>query len=280
MSRARFDFLRSPSGIVTLAAAAWIAWRCVTMGMADLLVWSDPAAATGWRVAHPAAQYEAAQSDLLAQRDAVAMIHARIGIASNPLDGRDYRIAAAVAESAGDRVGAERLFEIAERRAPRDLPTRIKLAAYALRAGDHQRALHEVDMLLRMQPELDADVLPRLVRLTDDATAIDPIARILLQHPAWRNSFLSMLAGSASDPLSADRLFARLQAEDRLTPNETDALKTLQRRIEDLTRGSAPAARKADTSATTDWYALMDWQSMESKAYTLTEDAYDSVGTP
>lgn len=280
MNRSLFHVSRTPSGIAMSALALWIAWRCLTLGMADALVWSDPTAATGWRAAHPAAQYDVAESDVLARRDADAIAHARLAIASNPLDGRAYRIVAAIAERAGDRVGAERLFELAERRAPRDLPTRIKLAAYALRAGNHERALHEVDMLLRMQPELDADVLPRLVRLTGDAAAIDPIAKILRLHPAWRNAFLSLMAEHAGDLLSADRLFSRLMDKDRLTPNETDALRTLRRRIDELTRGTVPAVRTAAASAAMDWYALMDWQSMESKAYTSTEDAYDSVGTP
>jgi tetratricopeptide (TPR) repeat protein len=277
MSLGVSGFLRTPAGVVALAIASFLAWRCITLGMADLLTPSDPAAATYWRAAHPAAQYEVAQADFLAHRDDAAIVHARLSIASNPLDGRAYRIAAALAERVGDQARARELFELAERRAPRDLTTRIKLATYALKAGDHERAMHEVDMLLRMQPELDPDVLPRLVRLTEDPSAFDPIVRTLSRHPAWRNGFLALLATNARDPFAADRMFARLASEQPLSTNETDSRRNLRHRIDDRQQVGIPAARAA---VVTDWYALMDWKTIDDTAWTLSEDAYDSVGTP
>ncbi len=280
MRRAASGFMRTPLGIGVVVAALLLAWRCITLGAADLLVASDPNAATGWRAAHPAAQYEVAQADFLAHRDSDALVHARLAIAGDPLDGRGYRIAAAVAERAGNRAYARELFELAVRRAPRDLPTRIKLAEYAFKAGERERALHEVDMLLRIQPELDPDVLPRLVRLSEDPVAIDPIVRLLLNHPAWRNGFLSLLAGNARDPNAAGRIFSRLASEDSLSPNETDSRRNLQRRIDDQSHGGTPATRFDGAAAGAAWYALMDWNSMDSTAYMQSEDAFDSIGTP
>src|SRR5512135_411026 len=120
MIRIRPWLWRTPTGIVVLAAALFLAWRCISLGMADLLAPSDPAAATRWRAGHAAAQYDVAQADFLAHRDADAIVRARLAVASDPLDGRAYRIAAAIAERAGDHVRAEQLFGLAERRAPRD----------------------------------------------------------------------------------------------------------------------------------------------------------------
>ena len=280
MKRTAVRFLRNPAGVAVLAIAVLLGWRCITLAMADLLAPSDPIAATHWRSAHPAARYDVAQADFLAHRDALALVDARLAIASDPLDGRAYRIVAALAERAGDRARAGQLFALAERRAPRDLATRIKLATYALKAGDRERALHEVDMLLRMQPELDPDVLPRLVRLSDDPAAIDPIVRMLSHRPAWRVGFLALLAANARDPMMAGRMFARLAIADHLSTNETEALRTLQRRIDLQVRDGMPAMRADDAPTRADWYALMDWDSMDSNAYALSEDAFDSVGMP
>ena len=41
-----------------------------------------------------------------------------------------------------------------------------------------------------------------------------------------------------------------------------------------------PATRIDAGIIATDWYALMDWKPIDDRAYTLSEDAYDSIGTP
>ena len=284
MNPSVFQRVRTPVGIAVLAVALFFAWRCLGMGMADLLASSYPANAIGWRATHPEAQYAMAQVDFLAHRNDAAMRHARLAIASAPLDGRAYRIAAAVAEAAGDHVRAKALFDVAERRAPRDLPTRIKLAEYALKAGDHEHAIHEVDMLLRMQPELYPDVLPRLVRLSSDPTAVGPIVRALSYRPAWRWAFLSMLAGNARNLDTANAIFSGLTGEDVLAPNVVSARQALQARLQD--QGQLRASPVTDDRAMDhaiavhDWFALMGWKQVSDSAYTQVEDPFDSIGTP
>lgn len=284
MNESPFQRLRTSLGIAVLAVALLLAWRCLSLGMADLLASTNPTNAISWRAAHPEAEYAMAQADFLTHQNALAMLHARLAIASAPLDGRAYRVAAAVAESMGDQVRAKTLFEVAERRAPRDLPTRIKLAEYALKAGDHEHAIHEVDMLLRMQPELYSDVLPRLVRLTEDPEAVGPIVHALSHRPAWRWAFLSMLAGNARNLETASKIFSRLSGEEALSPNVVAARQVLQARLH--AQGQQRASSVADDQvidhaiATYDWFALMDWKQVSDSAYDQAEDPFDSIGTP
>ena len=280
MNRSASWLWRSPAGIATSVVALFLAWRCFALGMADVFAASDPAAAASWRAAHPDAEYALAQADFLAHRDDAAIARARLAIAADPLDGRGYRIAAAIAERAGDRDRAEQLFELAEQRASRDLPTRIKLAAYALTIGDHERAVHEIDMLLRMQPELDTLVVGRLVRLTADPSSVPLLLQALSHHPGWRYWFLSALAIDGPDTGNALRIFDALAAAEPLTPNEARSRQLLLKRIADASHAGAAAPHDAASAKLSDWYALMDWGAVERSAYTYSEDPYDSVGTP
>jgi hypothetical protein len=270
---------RTPAVVAVLVMAIFLAWRCLTLGMADFFVLSNPVAAIDWRPAHSSAQYEVAQADFLAHRDADAIVHARLAIASYPLDGRAYRIVAAVAEAAGNGARARELFELTERRAPRDLPTRIKLAEYAFKTSDRSRAMHEVDMLLRIQPEIYPVIVPRLVRLSEDASAIDPIADALSHHPAWRKAFLSALSVDARDPAMAAGIYSRLARVDGLSADEIEQQRSLQIRIHDRAGGNAVVIGSDHTAAARDWFALMDWGSISDSAYTQAEDAFDTIGT-
>jgi tetratricopeptide (TPR) repeat protein len=277
MNRSASSPWRSPAGIAIAVIALFLAWRCVTLGMADVLVTSDAAAAVSWRTANPDAEYALAQADFLARRDAAAIDRARRSVVADPLDGRGYRIAAALAERAGERDRAEQLFELAQQRASRDLPTRIKLATYALQIGDHERAIHEMDMLLRMQPELDTLVVGRMVKLTADPSSVPLLLQALSHHPGWRYWFLSALAIEGPDTGNATRIFDALASLEPLTPNEAKSRAKLQQRIADAAHAAAPRAAGA---VSPDWYALMDWGAVERDAYIYSEDPYDSVGTP
>jgi tetratricopeptide (TPR) repeat protein len=277
--------LHETSRVVLARGTLWLAalvlgWRVFTLEMADLLASSDPGAAVAWRGAHPAAQYAIAQAEFLARRDADALAHARRALAASPLDGRPYRIAAGIAERAGDVAAARALFALAERRAPRDLPTRIKQAAYALKDGDRARAIHEADELLRVQPEFDPQVVPRLVRLTVDPAAIDPIVQALSHEPAWRYRFLLTLATQGHDVRNATRIFESPAVAGSKAPEEAVLRRILRARILDPARAAGPAPIDVRTAAPADWYALMDWGPIERAAYTYSEDPYESVGMP
>ena len=279
MNRTRSPTQPTTAVAVMLVVAIFLVWRCLTLGLADFFVLSNPLVAIDWRPAHSSGQYEVAQADFLAHRDADAIVHARLAIANYPLDGRAYRVAAAVAETAGKGAQARELFELTERRAPRDLPTRIKLAEYAFKAGDRSRAMHEVDMLLRIQPEIYPVILPRLVRLSEDTSALDPIADVLSHHPAWRKAFLSALSVDARDPVTAAGIYSRLARVDRLSVDEIEQQRSLQVRIHDRAGANAAVIGSDHTAAVRDWFVLMDWGSISDSAYTQAEDAFDTIGT-
>lgn len=278
MRRASARGPRNPARAAIAACALLLAWRCLTLGMADLTATTAPDIAVRWRAADPDAQYALAQADFLAHRDAAAIERARRILIADPLDGRGYRIAAAVADRAGDRARALPLFELAERRAPRDLPTRVKLATYALRSGDHERAIHEIDLLLRMQPELDPLIVGRLVRLTADPAALPALLRALSNRPSWRNQFLSSLATAAPDAGNALRLLDALTVADPPRTEEIQWRNGLRRTLAE--RARAGAMQVSDPARPVDWYDLMDWGAIDRSAYSYSEDPYDSVGMP
>jgi hypothetical protein len=267
------DPRRSPAFAAALLVALVLAWRCISLGQADVKGWADPVAASGMVPSHGGNQYWAGQAEFLVRSYDAAAEHARNALLAQPLDGRGYRLLALIAETSGDRAQAQTLLEIAERRAPRDLATRMKLAAYALHAGDASRVVHEIDMLLRIEPELIVELQPRLVKLCDrNPAAIDAVAQALAAHPIWRHSFLDGLATSG-DPKSADAVFARLAAGDGLGENEAAMRARLQTRI-----ASQPAATTLAPAA--DLYQRVDWGPLEAKAHITAESVFNSIGMP
>ncbi len=266
------DPRRSPAFAVTLLVALVLAWRCISLGQADVKGWADPVAASRMVPSHGGNQYWAGQAEFLVRNYDAASVHARNSLQAQPLDGRGYRLLALIAEASGDRAQAQALLETAERRAPRDLATRIKLAAYALHAGDAARAVHEFDMLLRIEPELIVELQPRLVKLCDrNPAAIDAVAQALAAHPIWRHSFLDGLA-IGGDPKSADALFARLAAGNSLGEGEAAMRARLQARL-----AAQPVATTAPAS---DLYQLVDWGPLEARAQTIAESVFNSIGMP
>ncbi len=221
--------------------ALFLAWRVLTMGLADSWVDAAPQTALFWRPMHPEALVDAADDALAHRRFSEAKALALNALRADPLDGRAYRDLATFANFFGDKVKASRLLRIAIRRAPRDLPTRSKLLEYALTGGNLPEALHQVDMELRIRPEMATDLMPGLVLLSQYPGVLGPLSHLLESRPPWRLRFLTVLAASGSDPRLVDRIFAQRGGDDPLlVPRHgTEADLLMQRQIKDARWDSA-----------------------------------------
>ena len=199
--------LRKPVGIVALIAASLLAWRCITLGMADLLASSDPQSAT-----HSVRRFPKPSTNLrrpISLRIATTpRSHAR-ATRSRAIPWMGVRTASRLRSPSVRAIacvpGNCSQWPNFARRAI--LLHGSSWRSCAFKAGELERGVHEVDMLLRMQ----LNSIPkcchgwsgyRLIRQTD------PVVHTLSHHPAWRNGFLSLLAADASDPLTAERIFA------------------------------------------------------------------------
>jgi tetratricopeptide (TPR) repeat protein len=198
------------SAWITLAvlgpAALFLGWRVLTLGLADMWVDSDPATALYWRPDDPKALFDAADDAFAKFQFKEAKSLSLRTIANYPLDGRAYRELGGASEFFGDRTSAKRLFEVAQRLAPRDLAARSELTEYELEAGQVPQAMHQVDTLLRLEPNLMPDLLPRLGALSRNPDVLASLGEILQARPPWRLYFLAILAASGEDPVAVDRV--------------------------------------------------------------------------
>jgi hypothetical protein len=200
-----------------------IAWRVLTLGMAEHLSRADPDAALGWRAGYAEAQLRQLELRARQPRHSEAQrTGALAAIRSAPLDGRGYRMLARQAELRGEMPVAMALYSLAAKRGPRDLPTQGWLIKYSLAHGDSAQALVHIDQILRVQPEMASRMYPILMALA----ARDPVkvAKVLLQAPPWRPQFMVYLFRQSQDSPGLFGLVQRLRrSPDGLTDAELSA---------------------------------------------------------
>ncbi len=210
----------SPSTKAMLAVlallAAFAAWRVLTIGMADLWVDSKPERALYWRPEDPQALFDASDDAYLNKDFAHAKAFALLAVARYPLDGRCYRELGDISDFFGDHAGARRLYETAERLAPRDVATHGKLLEYDMGEGHMPEALHHADLILRLQPDLMPDLLPRLGAVSKNPAVLAALGQMLKERPPWRDYFLAVLAESGTDLDLIERVFASRGEDDPL----------------------------------------------------------------
>jgi len=204
------SYRRIVVGLGLTLLLAFVAWRVLSLGLADHLSRQNPDAALVWRGTHPEAQLRRLEQGVEVapnkENDA-----ARSAIRSAPLDGRGYRMLAQQAELRGKLPIAAALYSLAATRSPRDLPSQRWLTKYALVHGDHASALRHIDQMLRMQPELHQFLFNLLVALAVQPEAQDNVTDLLLRQPPWRPAFMSRLIDRSPDGVMLFRLMERLR---------------------------------------------------------------------
>ena len=209
----------------TFALLAFVAWRVLTLGLADHWAESDPARALWWRGDHPEALIRLAEREVTdPARAADAERHAKAALRASPLDGRPYRILAQLADAAGDKPRAAELYTLAIRHSPRDIPSQAWLADWHLAHGEVAKALDRVDLMLRVRPALLKQIVPMLAVLAATPEAQAPFAAVLAKDPPWRASALVQIARTAESVDGVAPLFDLLRRQpDGLADTELAA---------------------------------------------------------
>lgn len=203
--------------LFTLVAA----WRVFGQMQAERHAGTDPELALRWRPNQPQALRGLAEQRLRDGQPEAAARLARQLLAHEPLHGEAYRILAQVAEECGDATQARGLYEIAARRAPRDLASQAWLTQYFLQQGDYRQALSHIDRVLRTSPAAGKRAYPLLAQLAGDDAFTAALADKLAEDPPWRRGFLASLQDARSgDPVAAGRVLQALKARGHLSPED------------------------------------------------------------
>jgi hypothetical protein len=195
-----------PKWILAAVAMGLAAWRIVVLA-------TDPGLRPG---------AELAQADLAISEGRLeeATAHARAALAADPLDGRAYQRLATLAARRNESEQSEVLAELAVRHAPREPLARAMAAQGAIERSDWAEAIRHYDHLLRVSPELAANVFPVLVAMAGTDDTRPALVACLAEDPSWRLAFLREVARVAPDP---QPLFRELRHDSALTPEEAAA---------------------------------------------------------
>lgn len=201
-----------------LGLAAVLAWRVLSLGMADHLAVADPEKALFWRSSHPEALFRMAEKSVAGKQWPQAEQYALKALKANRLDGRALRVMAQVVEHRGDEKRAAELFNKAVALSPRDLPSHVWLLEHALRSRQAKPAAVHMDALLRVAPELGKVLLPQAVALAVNPVAQDAMLGQLVLNPPWRRHLLMALAASEFSAQQIVPVYIKLNALSKLEP--------------------------------------------------------------
>ena len=206
--------------ILLLGVLFFLAWRVISLGMADHLAKDSPEKALTWRSDHPEALVRSAELALDAKDWAKARQDAVAALASNTLDGRPLRILALVSAHDGKQAKARQLMLDAATQSPRDWQAQLWLLEDALRRKQAADAANRIDSLLRIKPELMTAMLPQVMVLAVNPQAQNALLERLAQDPPWRRHLLNGLAASQYPMNQILPVFLNLNEKSKLDASE------------------------------------------------------------
>jgi tetratricopeptide (TPR) repeat protein len=171
-------------------AGGWLAWRVVTLGMADHQAeeLKNPAAALNRDAHHPGANLALGLREHAQNPDA-ARAHLQAAIAANPAEGRTYAALGRLLETRGEMDRARTAMETAARLSPQRSDVQQEVAAYWMRQGNLDRALQHWNTVLRHRPDLHAQILPELLQLAAAPVHHAAFMSLLKQPVPWWPAF-------------------------------------------------------------------------------------------
>ncbi len=173
--------------IVIILLLLFLGWRVFTLGMADAKALKAPEEALQWRRSHPAALFILSERQVKNPETHISARDNALGsLKAYPFNGRAYRVLAQVSEAEKNSPLAYALYQKAELYSPRDLETRAALLNHALLGNQVEAAVYQLDMLLRLQPDLQPQLMPVIGQLAAIPAAHDPLILALGKNPPWR----------------------------------------------------------------------------------------------
>ena len=156
--------------------------------------------------------------ELLAPGQAVSpelmRLSRRVAVAA-PLSFEPFFVYSRAAEQRGNMVAAVDLMEEARRRRASFPATRIQLLAYYARTARPSDALSELEVLLRLRPEVAQPVMAELAKVVSEPDGRRDLAAALVRAPSWRDSFF---AAARAAPPRPEHALALLNEVRRLNP--------------------------------------------------------------
>jgi hypothetical protein len=187
---------------------------------ADRAVARSPDRALSKVPQHPKALELAAVRALEAGDDARAESLAKQAIAKRPLEGRPYRILAALYERSGRLAEARAAHLAAIAVSPSDAVSRLWIASRLLSESQFPDALAHIDRALRARPDFRAAVFPVLVEGLANPSFVDALVDSLNSDPPWRLDFLGHIVQTPQVLDLALPVFAALSEREPMPAGE------------------------------------------------------------
>lgn len=147
---------------------------------------------------------------------------AREALARDPARGRAFGVLARALAGEGSAADVLARYQVAARRAPRDVHVRGWLALHHLKAGEYAPAMAHLDALLTVSPGNRETLLPMIVQLAQSPEFADALAEHMARKPRWRAVVLRSLVAKDAPAAAADNVFGALNRRGALSREEFD----------------------------------------------------------
>ena len=206
--------------VIVLLITMAIAWRVVSLGLADHFAIKQPERALFWRSNHPEALFRMAEKSVNNKDWNKAQFYAEQAISNNALDGRPLRVLGQVAFQNKNEKLAYALFLKSVALAPRDAISQVWLLEYALRHQQAKAVVKHLDALFSVTPESISSLMPQAMVLALNPKVQDHLIEKLASNPTWRRHLLTSLASSELELDQVVAFFIKLNSQSKLDSGE------------------------------------------------------------
>lgn len=186
------DRLRGALGLFVVIGTVWLAGQVV---ISLLIQRAPPGLALRISPSSPLALARAAESELAADRPAVALALSRDSLHRAPFSARALRVAGiALDRTDGDSQMANEAVTLAGNWSLRDDPSHAWLIERRLKDRQYVSAFAHADTLLRRRPDLNENLFAFFDNAASLPAAAAAITRLVAAEPSWRSAYLAHLA--------------------------------------------------------------------------------------
>jgi tetratricopeptide (TPR) repeat protein len=191
-------------------AALLLAWRIVSVNVAQHLASDDNPAAASWISNVPGVLLlQAAQA--VGSDPAKARQLALQAAWENPADGRAFLILALLWEQEGKLELAKKAISAVDFLTPRKAENQLQIAHFWARQGDMMRALPHWSVAMQMNPDLTQNLFPELLRIAEIPRYRPAFSKVLASPPDWVDNFFLYALNNAIDPNTVKSIYLSLE---------------------------------------------------------------------
>lgn len=196
-------------GLFTMVALL-LAWRIVSVNVAQHLAADDNPAAASWNANIPSILLmQAAQA--VGSDPAKARRVALRAAWENPADGRAFLILALLWEQEGKPEMAKKAIAAVDFLTPRKPENQLQVANFWARQGDLARALPHWSVAMQTNPELTQKLFPELLHVAEIPRYRPALSKILGDTPDWVDNFFLYALDNAIDRDTVKAIYLPLE---------------------------------------------------------------------